>query len=361
VLLLVLLGGLGAPAAGLPLQRLTIGNGLAQMLFVLLVFIYYASYDIPLGFRAGLVLPVAGLIVGGLALLAHHLQSRSGGQPSPRAAEGVDARFPQVVALGLLLLPLSTLLWWNVPAPTLQPPAQLRVMSFNLHQGFNTAGQLNMEAIAQVIEASGADVVGLQEVSRGWLTTGSLDMLAWLSHRLEMPFVSGPTADLQWGNAVLSRYPLRNAETHALPPHNLLLLRGFIQVELEMAGPTSAPQTVTLFATHLHHRGGDSPIRQAQVQALLNAWAGTSPAVILGDLNALPGTPEITALREAGLVDTSTLLAGPLLRATFPAAQPSGQIDYIWTTPNLSASDFRVLPTTVSDHLPIVVTLKGDF
>ena len=36
-------------------------------------------------------------------------------------------------------------------------------MDYNLHNGFNTDGQLNMEALAQEIEASGADVIGLQE------------------------------------------------------------------------------------------------------------------------------------------------------------------------------------------------------
>ena len=66
-------------------------------------------------------------------------------------------------------------------------------MTYNLHNGFSTAGTLEMEAIARVIEAQDPDVVGLQEVSRGWAINGSMDMLEWLSQRLQMPYIYGPT------------------------------------------------------------------------------------------------------------------------------------------------------------------------
>ena len=81
-------------------------------------------------------------------------------------------------------------------------------MSFNVHNGFSRDGRLDLEAIAQVIEASGADVVGLQEVSRGWLINGSADMVQWLSQRLGMAYVYGPTEGALWGNALLSRLPV---------------------------------------------------------------------------------------------------------------------------------------------------------
>lgn len=80
-------------------------------------------------------------------------------------------------------------------------------MTYNLHNGFNTDGNLDMEALARVIEENHPDIVALQEISKGWLITGRLDMLTWLSQRLSMPYVSGPTADPLWGNAILSPIP----------------------------------------------------------------------------------------------------------------------------------------------------------
>ncbi|MGB2962929.1 MAG: hypothetical protein WBB69_02990 [Anaerolineales bacterium] len=44
-----------------------------------------------------------------------------------------------------------------------------------------------MEAIAEVIENSGADIIRLQEVSRGRLMDGGADMPAWLARRLRNP------------------------------------------------------------------------------------------------------------------------------------------------------------------------------
>jgi endonuclease/exonuclease/phosphatase family metal-dependent hydrolase len=43
----------------------------------------------------------------------------------------------------------------------------VRVLTYNLHFGFDVRGWSDLEAAARAIEATGADVVGLQEVSRG--------------------------------------------------------------------------------------------------------------------------------------------------------------------------------------------------
>ena len=100
-----------------------------------------------------------------------------------------------------MLFPAMALLGWHDPTST---PGQLpiRIMSYNLHSGFDVTGRLNLEGIAQAIEAEQADVIGLQEVSRGWVLDGSVDMLTWLSQRLNLPYVWAPTADPLWGNAI---------------------------------------------------------------------------------------------------------------------------------------------------------------
>ncbi|MCP4289125.1 MAG: endonuclease, partial [Gammaproteobacteria bacterium] len=326
------------------LKRLNIGNGLGQMLFVIPTFIYYVSYDLNLGFRSGAVPLALGVIVVGLALLANRLQA-----DSPPAKQQM---FPVAVAFALLILPLGFLIGWRSPDSGPHTGETIRVMSYNLHQGFNTEGRLDMEAIAQVIEASGADVVALQEVSRGWLTAGSLDMLSWLSHRLDMPYVFGPTADPVWGNAILSRLPFSDT-THPLPTDDLLLRRGYIRAEI-----LTDFGEITIFATHFHHRGDGSEIRQAQAETLLATWNGIPRAIILGDLNSLPATPEMTLFREAGFVDSSQLITGPLLRNTYPSTNPARQIDYIWVTPDFTPLEFEIISSTASDHLPVVVELE---
>ena len=308
---------------------------------VVLLFLYYGSYEFDMGFRSSLVLVgcAAVVTVGGVAAA----RSRSG---------STTTSWPAATA-GVLVIPAVAIwLLWSPPAHVVaESPDQVRVMSYNVHQGFNTAGSLDIEALARVIESERADVVALQEISRGWVVDGSLDVLAWLSNRLGLPFVTGPTADGQWGNAVLSRYPVIGARNILLPPDSLPLRRAYLDVAIDLGG-----QPLRVIATHLHHVGSDEDLRIRQVDALLAAWDGSSRTVLLGDLNATPDSQPIRALLDAGFVDAA--FVDGVRRPTSPAEDPGRTIDYILVTPDLDLSGISVVATGASDHLSVAVTLK---
>ena len=348
ILAMMLFAGLGRDAARTGLARTTVANGVGQILFALLTFLYYVTYDIALGFRAQVLLPLAALLVGIGALIASHGQSGQG-----KASPNSPNYQPAIAGLLLLVSPLALALTWSRPQAIRPDPANttIRVMDYNVHNGFNTAGRLDLEALAKVVEESGADVVGLQEVSRGWLIWGGVDMLTWLSQRLDMPYVSGPTGDAQWGNAILSRYPIVSAETFPLPPDDLLLLRGYIIAEIDAGGGT-----ITLIDTHFTHRGRDYAVRELQASALVSAWDGVPSTVIVGDMNATPDSDAMQILSGAGLINVAAEI-GTLPIFTSPADNPSRQIDYIWASPDLGFEDLEIVQTTASDHLPVVVTI----
>ena len=48
-----------------------------------------------------------------------------------------------------------------------EPPRSLRVLTYNVHHGEGTDGVFDLERIASVIEATGADLAALQEVDVG--------------------------------------------------------------------------------------------------------------------------------------------------------------------------------------------------
>ncbi len=343
-LAMILFTGLGWEATRNGLTRATVANGVGQILFVLLSFLYYVTYDISLGFRGAVTFPVATGLVAIGAIIASRDQITYG-------ERGANA-MPALAALILLLAPLGPALRWNRLQAT-PPPADnrtVRVMSYNLHNAANTDGRLDIEAIAQVIEASGADVVALQEVSRGWIIWSNLDMLEWLSQRLDMPYVYGPTADAQWGNALLSRYPILSAETFPLSPE-VLPRRGFIRAEIDIGGGT-----LTVIATHFTHRGDHDTEREIMASEILDAWGGADYTLILGDLNATPDKLAMEIFANAGYVDLIVGLGLPN-SLTFPSTEPNRQIDYIWITSELAASGIEVIQTRASDHLPIVATI----
>ena len=250
-----------------------------------------------------------------------------------------------VFAVGSRLLGIPA----SPPAPVAADP--VRVLTYNIHQGFDTSGRLDPEALARVIEAQEPDVVALQEVARGWLVTGGLDLHSWLGRRLGMRGAFAGTADPQWGNAVLTRLPILASAYHPLPDDDLPLRRGVLDMTLAAEGGP-----LRILCTHFHHRRADDAVRVRQARELLRIWDGTPSTVLLGDFNAVPGSEAIRLLHDAGLGDASVLLA-PTERSTI-ARGGMRQIDWIFATPDLELTETVVPFTQSSDHLPVATTVQ---
>ena len=324
-----------------------IANGVGAVLLLLLIFGYYAVYDISLPYNNAIMEIIAGGIIATCAIGALTFW-----QQKPK----VDPKLWSVPVFALILLisPLTQAIMWRTPTAVTGESFPVRVMTYNLHNGFNTKGKLNIEEIAQVIENNNPDIVALQEVSRGWVVNGRLDMLEWLSRRLQMPYVFGPTADPLWGNAILSRYPILAYSKEELPPDNLPLQRGFIVALIDIG----ENESLKVIATHFHHIEGDTDIRQTQVKTLIDFTnkIGNNRIVLSGDLNAQPTDPEIRMLRQGRLIDAATTM-NPALTYTFASDNPYQRIDYVLTSYDLRATDVQVPLSTASDHLPVVAVI----
>ena len=184
------------------------------------------------------------------------------------------------------------------------------------------------------------------------LIDGTADMPTWLSRRLDMPVIFRGTEEPIWGNAILSRYPVLESGWADLPLAGTLIKRGYLWARIDAGGPGP----LLVIATHLHNIEADSLARQAQVPVILQFWGGQEHAVLLGDLNAIPGSAEMKLIADAGLLD-SWEEAGDGLGYTFDSRDPFQRIDWIWHTEDLIAVEVQVLQTQASDHMPVVVTL----
>ena len=315
-----------------------------MLALLVLLFVHYAQYDIAIPVPQGMVRPLAALLVALAAL-------RAGMNRSP-----VPAGVPRSVALAALLLlavPAVQLATWNEIRAGSGTGFPVRVMTYNIHQGFDAYGRHGMEAIAQVIEDEDPDVVALQEISRGWLINGSVDTLVWLSRRLGMAYAFGPAADRVWGNAVLSRLPIRRASNHIMPNNDDIVMdRGFMTIEIDVGGG----EVLAVLATHFHHEEEDSVHRMPQTRAILEAIEAHN-TVLLGDLNAHPDHPEIVLIADAGFVDAFVAAGPPGDGFTWPTDELEKRIDYVWTSPDLTVTDFSLPMSTASDHLAVAVTV----
>lgn len=360
---------LGIPAAGVLWARMvpdTTGTAVTPavvtltagaVLFLLVGFAYYLPLDLDLGFsqaQARIAGAVLVLIFGLVATVSRRLADE----------ETVPAGIP-LLASSALVLPLVGLLGGgSLPAPPEAGP--VRYLSYNLHQGFGTNGEMDVAAIAEVIEGSGATVVGLQEVARGGLLNANTDLVHALGERLGWEHVVFfGTTDPVWGNAILSRYPLGEPERRLLPKVGTPYQRGYL------AAPVQTPEGEVLFiSTHLQHINDPDfhdedpeadlyPVHHEQLAVVIEEWAGRAPAVLVGDLNARPGWGQVEELLDAGWGDTWAE-AGSGDGFTSNAADPRHRIDYVLHTPDMTAVDVEVIDSRASDHLAVVAVLERE-
>ncbi|WP_231956516.1 endonuclease/exonuclease/phosphatase family protein [Posidoniimonas polymericola] len=238
-------------------------------------------------------------------------------------------------------------------------PIQLRVMSYNIHHGEGVDGKIDLSRIARVINDARVDVVALQEVDSGVERTAGVDQPRELARLTGLAIVFGDNIAYQggrYGNAVLSRFPVEECVNHPLPSHYEGEQRGVMRVVLKT--PDGWP-AVRVLATHFDYRQGSTE-RLDSAEVVNQLLRDTAPdarslTLLVGDLNAQPGSP--TLLRLAEQWRSASAAPAP----TFPVDHPTRQIDHVLVgkSSRWQNESFEVLAEpTASDHRPIVATLR---
>ena len=322
--------------------RATAAFGVGWILFVAGTFVHYAYFaNLEALWLLTAVVVVAVLLVPP--------------SPLPRwrpALAGI------VVALAVLV-PAVQLLVATPPQSfgAATTPITFRVMTYNVHQGFDVGDIPALDRIADTISREDPGVVVLEEVVRGWLIDDQQDVLGYLAGRLGMAYVYGPTIGDLYGNAILSRYPLTDVRriSYAKEPGLRYQPRGAIVARIGGDGTLVRPLIVV---THLDENSDASAVRMEQVRALLNEVGTTTPAIIACDCNAKPDAPELKLITDSGFGDLALQSGGG--ENTFPSDGPVERIDYIFGI-GVTASQGHVVVSTASDHRAVVVmvTLPG--
>ena len=332
-----------APTAGSPpgpeSLRHILAGGAGFLGCGILLFGYYAAYDADLGFPNGLL-----LLVAAFWLAAAAAPWRTGNDRTPAAGRTSRSAVALVLALAVLAGGGGAL---AVPAPHPAPAAgadTVRLVTYNIRMGHDLRGRFALDRVADALRAQHPDVVLLNEVDRGWLLNGGHDDLTLLADRLDLPYVFSPAADPVWGDAVLTRLPVRQVRAVPLPAEGPTGAQA-LGVVLDLGG-----RQLGVVATHFQPDAGRPPLRQARAAAALVRQLGDR-VVLAGDLNSLPDSPAVAVLREAGLrTDRAP--------ASFPADHPVKHIDHILTSSGVLSRDLVAVRSTASDHVPVAVTLE---
>jgi endonuclease/exonuclease/phosphatase family metal-dependent hydrolase len=245
----------------------------------------------------------------------------------------------------------------------------IRVISFNVHQGFANDGVVDPDAFFIVLQEEDPDIVLLQESDTPRFTSGNLDIATYLSERLGYHLIYGqPTREQAFGGAILSRYPVLGSHVYPLPSGSDD--RFFTEARLDIRGTP-----VWVYAVHFTLPRED---RLAETQVLLaQAATRTGPGIIGGDFNSCPSmlcpdeenkgdAPDDVYLQmTAKYRDPSQVLgrdANDTAAFTYDATAPDQRIDYLFVTSDIEVISADTVKTPAarraSDHLPVRADLR---
>jgi len=238
-----------------------------------------------------------------------------------------------------------------------------RLLTYNVHGCRGTDGQVSPRRITEVIAATGADVVALQEVDFNRRRSGYEHQAEVIAAQLSMDFHFHPAwhlAEEELGDAVLSHLPLRLIRAGPLPSQSRWKRerRGALWVSVENNG-----RPVALVNTHLALNRRD---RLAQTEALFGPdWLGHAQCgpllVLCGDFNALPGSRVYRRVLEQ-LRDVHAGRVVRQARRTFPTRYPVASLDHVFLSAEFDVHHVEVVRTSLtrvaSDHYPLLVELS---
>lgn len=271
----------------------------------------------------------------------------------------------------------------------------MRVLTYNIHGWRGVDGRIDVARLARIIDASQADVVGLNEVFHPFTPEGAdrpaldelaaaLGMEAAFGVALAPQFAFAPLS--AYGNALLTRYPLLAHAGHHLTPVDGHEQRGLLEARVLLPdGRTS----LSIYVTHLDHLSEDVRLKQAQALLQWTVRDRHLPHLVIGDFNALSPADleaqpdQVTVIQEdqrvrsryaeplqvlprmlrAGYVDACAADATGQPAPTFPTTDLLVRIDYVLASRPLAVSlhqgsRWQTAETDLaSDHLPV----RADF
>ncbi len=248
----------------------------------------------------------------------------------------------------------------NVSAPT------LRVLTLKISHGRNTsANQLlvgkertfsNLDAIARLLDESGADVVGVQEADAPSRWSGGFDHVRYLAENSRYPCVVHGLHSESWistyGAALLSRTAFSAPQSVRFPPSPPSKQKGYVAAKVHWQPDARKSLVVNVVSVHLDFLRKST--RDVQVSTLVANLGTTGDAlIVLGDLNSewSDSRSHVRALAE-----------GLGLHAYEPDSDKLGtykkttgkRLDWILASPELAFVGYEVLPAVVADHFAVV-------
>ncbi len=236
-----------------------------------------------------------------------------------------------------------------------------RVMTYNIHSGADpVTGNIDTTRVSNFITTNHIDLISLNEVARNMPRSNGRDIIAEISQKTGLPFVfsnnmQGLPAGQEFGNAILSSFPILFRDHRLLPNINGNEQRGWLKAIVDVNG-----KYVTFESTHLDFHADST--ERLMCATNINLWLldETFPTMICGDFNDTPDSSVYSRMDDSWNDSWTTAGDGGLGRTVPSPGYPNNlnaRIDYIW-----KATGTTIKPTNAfvgytieaSDHYPVI-------
>jgi endonuclease/exonuclease/phosphatase family metal-dependent hydrolase len=159
----------------------------------------------------------------------------------------------------------------------------IRVMTYNIHQGFNNEGRADLQPQFDIIRRIDPDIVFIQESEGLRLNNGITDPVYYLATELNMFYHRGPrTGEGIHGVALISKFPISNVRIHFLDSEEDK------RVAVSCRGDLGEDH-VNLISVHIGLSDRDREIQIAELAEIVEEM--DDPVIIGGDFNTAPDEP----------------------------------------------------------------------
>lgn len=230
---------------------------------------------------------------------------------------------------------------------------KVKILTYNIHHANppSKPGVIDINAIAKVINESGAEIVGIQEVDILVSRSEMMNQAEKLAELTGMEYYFSKGINLEkgyYGTLILSKYKIVGKRRYDLPMPVASENRSLAIVDVQLPDG----KTISVANTHLDLKE-ENRIAQAEfINELGELYS--KPLILVGDLNAKPNSKPIKLLEQYFVRNTKDN------KPTSPNVNPKNEIDYIMVLNNVKFSwiSYHVIAETyASDHLPLVAEI----
>ncbi|MBB6217929.1 endonuclease/exonuclease/phosphatase family metal-dependent hydrolase [Anaerosolibacter carboniphilus] len=226
----------------------------------------------------------------------------------------------------------------------------LNIMSFNIHHGKNKLGFYTLDHIGKLIIDHQIDIVGLQEVDKYVVRSKFEDQVKKIASETSMYYAFAPNMRLmgaEYGNAILSKYPIESYQNVKLP--GFREKRGLLVSKIHVGD-----QTINFLVTHLGLTK-EEKLNQFNVLRQYVEYFGEK-TILVGDFNSRPDHEGIQQIKYQ-LIDAAADTE-EYYQHTYDGIVIKNRIDYIFISPDMKATNYKVIDTNISDHLPVIASIE---